>query len=134
MAANRKTSLVWGTLPGTTDENIHVTAHRDGWFDAATDNAAFTVTPRAMRIPPDGSAAFRISYQANDDRKATAQLKFSSDDPANTERGGYLVANQPGVGIGRPLPEITVDLVDGGRWSSTALKGHVALLAYFATF
>ena len=103
-------------------------------FDAATDNPAFTVTPRAMRIPPDGSAAFQISYQANDDRKATAQLKFSSDDPANTERGGYLVANQPGVGIGRPLPEITVDLVDGGRWSSTALKGHVALLAYFATF
>ena len=40
MAANRKTALVWGTLPGTTDENVYVTAHRDGWFDAATDNAS----------------------------------------------------------------------------------------------
>ena len=60
MAANRKTSLVWGTLPGTTDENIYVTAHRDGWFDAATDNASgvasqlglaeyFSKIPRAQR-------------------------------------------------------------------------------------
>lgn len=40
MAANRKTALVWGTLPGTGDENVVITAHRDGWFDAATDNAA----------------------------------------------------------------------------------------------
>lgn len=35
---NRKTALVWGTLPGATDETIYVVAHRDGWFDAAGDN------------------------------------------------------------------------------------------------
>lgn len=34
-----KTALVWGTLPGATDETIYVVAHRDGWFDAAGDNA-----------------------------------------------------------------------------------------------
>ncbi len=34
-----KTALVWGTLPGATDETIYVIAHRDGWFDAAGDNA-----------------------------------------------------------------------------------------------
>jgi len=33
-----KTSLVFGTLPGATDETIYVTAHRDGWFEAASDN------------------------------------------------------------------------------------------------
>ena len=33
-------SLVWGTLPGQTDETIYVIAHRDGWFDAAGDNAS----------------------------------------------------------------------------------------------
>jgi hypothetical protein len=32
--------LVWGTLPGETDETIYVIAHRDGWFDAAGDNAS----------------------------------------------------------------------------------------------
>ncbi|HLG99471.1 MAG TPA: M28 family peptidase [Bryobacteraceae bacterium] len=35
---NLKTALVWGTLPGATDETIYIVAHRDGWFDAASDN------------------------------------------------------------------------------------------------
>ncbi len=39
-AANQKSYLVWGTLPGMTDETIYVIAHRDGWFDAAGDNAS----------------------------------------------------------------------------------------------
>ncbi len=42
--SNLKTSTVWGTLPGTTDENIYVIAHRDGWFDAAGDNASGVAT------------------------------------------------------------------------------------------
>lgn len=39
-AADQKSSLVWGTLPGQTDETIYVIAHRDGFFDAAGDNAS----------------------------------------------------------------------------------------------
>ena len=39
LVPNLKTALVWGTLPGATDETIYVIAHRDGWFDAAGDNA-----------------------------------------------------------------------------------------------
>jgi peptidase M28-like protein len=39
MVPNLKTALVWGTLPGATDETIYIVAHRDGWFDAAGDNA-----------------------------------------------------------------------------------------------
>ncbi|HJN95493.1 MAG TPA: M28 family peptidase, partial [Gammaproteobacteria bacterium] len=35
-----QTAMVWGTLPGQTDETIYVMAHRDGFFDAAGDNAA----------------------------------------------------------------------------------------------
>ena len=35
---NLKTALVWGTLPGATDETIYVTAHKDGWFEGAGDN------------------------------------------------------------------------------------------------
>jgi Peptidase family M28 len=37
---NLKTALVWGMLPGATDETIYLIAHRDGWFDAAGDNAS----------------------------------------------------------------------------------------------
>lgn len=41
---NMKTAFVWGTLPGATDEKIYITAHRDGWFDASTDNASGVAT------------------------------------------------------------------------------------------
>jgi hypothetical protein len=40
MVPGCKTALVWGTLPGATDEKIYIAAHRDGWFDASADNAA----------------------------------------------------------------------------------------------
>jgi Zn-dependent M28 family amino/carboxypeptidase len=38
--SGQKSFLVWGTLAGATDETIYVVAHRDGWFDAAGDNAS----------------------------------------------------------------------------------------------
>ncbi|HEX4347169.1 MAG TPA: M28 family peptidase [Vicinamibacterales bacterium] len=41
---NLKTSTVWGKLPGTTNEVIYVEAHRDGWFESATDNASGVAT------------------------------------------------------------------------------------------
>ena len=40
----QKSSTVWGTLPGTTDEQVMVVAHRDGWFEGANDNAAGVAT------------------------------------------------------------------------------------------
>jgi hypothetical protein len=39
-----KSGTVWGTLKGTTDEKIYVEAHRDGWFEAATDNGSGVAT------------------------------------------------------------------------------------------
>ena len=39
-----KSSTVWGTLPGTTDETIFVIAHRDGWFEGANDNGTGVAT------------------------------------------------------------------------------------------
>ncbi|HEX4118072.1 MAG TPA: M28 family peptidase [Rhizomicrobium sp.] len=58
--SNQKSYLVWGTLPGATDETIYVIAHRDGFFDAAGDNATgiatmlglaeyFSKVPKAQR-------------------------------------------------------------------------------------
>jgi hypothetical protein len=41
---DQRSFLVWGTLPGATNETIYVIAHRDGWFDAAGDNASGVAT------------------------------------------------------------------------------------------
>jgi len=60
MVPNLKTALVWGTLPGATDETIYIVAHRDGWFEASGDNAGgvasmvglaeyYATIPRAQR-------------------------------------------------------------------------------------
>ena len=43
-AKDQRTFLVWGTLPGVTDETIYVIAHRDGWFHAAGDNSSGVAT------------------------------------------------------------------------------------------
>ncbi len=40
MVPDLQTAIVWGTLPGATDETIYIMAHRDGWFDASGDNAS----------------------------------------------------------------------------------------------
>lgn len=39
-----KSSTVWATLPGATDETVFVIAHRDGWFEAANDNGTGVAT------------------------------------------------------------------------------------------
>jgi hypothetical protein len=44
MVANLKTSTVWATLPGSSDEKVYVLAHRDGWFEGANDNGAGVAT------------------------------------------------------------------------------------------
>ncbi|HYA18914.1 MAG TPA: M28 family peptidase [Bryobacteraceae bacterium] len=44
MVPGEKTSTVWSTLPGTTDETVIITAHRDGWFEGANDNGTGVAT------------------------------------------------------------------------------------------
>lgn len=41
---NLKSATIWGTLPGMTDENDVIVAHRDGWFEGANDDAAGVAT------------------------------------------------------------------------------------------
>jgi hypothetical protein len=42
--SGEKTSLVWGVIPGATDEKIIINAHRDGYYDAVDDNATGVAT------------------------------------------------------------------------------------------
>ena len=46
-----KTASVLGTLPGTTDENVFIIAHIDGYFEGALDNASGV----AVMIESDGA-------------------------------------------------------------------------------
>jgi len=57
LTPNLNTSTVWGTLRGTTDENIVVVAHRDGWFEGANDNGTGVATLVGLaeyfaKVPP----------------------------------------------------------------------------------
>lgn len=42
--SGEKTSLVWGVIPGMTDEKIVINAHRDGYYEAVDDNATGVAT------------------------------------------------------------------------------------------
>ena len=42
--SGEKTSLVWGVIPGMTDEKVIINAHRDGYYDASDDNATGVAT------------------------------------------------------------------------------------------
>jgi hypothetical protein len=101
--------------------------------DASTSHPSFTIEPRQMRIAPGGTATVEVRYAGTGGHES-AIVTLESDDPAEPVRSGFLTANQPGLGVGKPLPEVTVNLVDGGEWSSTDSEGEVMLLAYFATF
>jgi hypothetical protein len=51
-------SNVWGTLPGTSDENIIVIAHQDGYYEASLDNASgqsvmMTLLDYFSQVPKD---------------------------------------------------------------------------------
>jgi hypothetical protein len=101
----------------------------------SSDKPQFTATPSQARILPGKTSTLTLTYTASTTEKETSLLHIKSDDPAEPSRAGYLVGNQPGLGVGRKLPETTINLVDGGQWSSTKeAKGQVTLLAYFATF
>jgi Zn-dependent M28 family amino/carboxypeptidase len=56
MREGLKTQSVYGTLRGTTDENVIVLAHMDSWFDGALDNASgisvmLTLAEHFSKIP-----------------------------------------------------------------------------------
>ena len=103
-------------------------------FDMWSDNEAFSVSPEQIQIEPGESAEVTLSYTATSSSRETGSLQLWSDDPAQPVRTGYLVGNQPGLGVGQPMPEVAITMPDGSTMSTAPLTGSVMLLAYFATF
>ena len=88
-ADDQKSFLVWGTLPGASDETIYVIAHRDGWFHASGDNASGVATMLGL--------AEHYASVPRDQRRRT-MIFIGTDGHHQNSPGGYgrewLVANR----------------------------------------
>jgi Peptidase family M28 len=81
-----KTATIWGTLPGTTDENVIVVAHRDGWFEGANDNAAGVATMI-------GLAEYFAKIPKEQRRRSIIFLGTSGHHDNGAESGAWLLAH-----------------------------------------
>lgn len=95
---------------------------------------AFTVEPTEARLAPGARATLSVTFTPTKAEREEGYLQILSDDPAEPLRTAFFVGNQPGLGVGMPLPETTAVLLDGTAWSSVETGGQVMLLNYFATF
>ena len=75
-----KDASVWGHLPGTTDEDIIVMAHRDSFFEGALDNASGLAVMLAL--------AEYYSKVPKEQRRRT--LKFVTTMPGHLGRSGCM--------------------------------------------
>jgi hypothetical protein len=98
------------------------------------EGSAFSVTPSQARIAPGSTATLAVTFRPNSQGTESGYLRISSNDPVAPLRTARLVGNRPGLGVGKPLPETVVQLLDGGEWRSSTVTNKVQLLAYFATF
>ncbi len=103
-------------------------------FQNWASGTSFSVTPKQLRLAPGQRGELTVQYKAAGTSKETGILYIRSDDPAEPVRTAFLTGNQPGVGIGKPLPETKATLLDGTEWSTSQASGKVMLLGYFATF
>ena len=100
----------------------------------SVDGKSFTVEPTRAQIAPSASARLSVTYRPTASSLEQGALRIASDDPSEPVRTARLFGNRPGLGIGDPMPEMRVQLLDGSEWSSAAHRGQVQFLAYFATF
>jgi peroxiredoxin len=103
-------------------------------FQNWASGTSFSVTPKQLRVAPGERGELTVEYKAAGAEKETGILYVRSDDPAEPVRTAFLVGNQAGLGVGKPLPETKATLLDGSDWSSSSNTGKVKLLGYFATF
>lgn len=79
------------------------------------------------------SGTLQLTYRASHGQAEKGALNIWSDDPLQPVRTGFLVGNHGGLGVGMPLPETRVALLDGSEWTSSQVQKKAMLLAYFAT-
>jgi hypothetical protein len=96
MVSGLKTSMVWAVIPGMTDETIIVNGHRDGYFEAAADNASGVATLIGLaeyfaRLPREKRRR-TIMLVASPGHHGTPDLGLKwIQDNKTTGLGGHLV-------------------------------------------
>jgi len=87
MVPNLKTATIWGSLPGTSDENIMIVAHRDGWFEGANDNGTGVATLV-------GLAEYFAKIPAAERRRTITFLGTTGDHDVTAESGTWLAQHK----------------------------------------
>ena len=87
MIPNLQTATIWGVLPGTTDENIMVVAHRDGWFEGANDNGTGVATLL-------GIAEYFAKIPAAQRRRTITFIGSTGHHDGTAESGAWLLQHK----------------------------------------
>jgi len=82
-----KSSTVWGSLPGTTDETIYVIANRDGWFEGSNDNGTGVATML-------GLAEYFAKIPKEQRRRTIYFLGSTGHHDGSAETGAWLVQHK----------------------------------------
>jgi hypothetical protein len=85
-ASGLKSGTVWATLPGTSDEQVLVVAHRDGWFEGANDNAAGVATFL-------GLAEYFAKVPKTERRRTIVFLGTTGHHNSTAESGAWLASH-----------------------------------------
>jgi hypothetical protein len=87
MVPNLRTATIWGTLPGTTDENVIIVGHRDGWFEGANDNGTGIATML-------GIAEHFAKVPASERRRSIIFLGTTGHHDGTAESGTWLAEHK----------------------------------------
>ena len=87
MVPNLKTATIWGTLRGTTDENVMIVAHRDGWFEGANDNGTGVATML-------GIAEHFAKMPASQRRRTITFIGSTGHHDGTAESGAWLLQHK----------------------------------------
>jgi hypothetical protein len=98
------------------------------------DNPAVTVNTPSLEIDAGKAKAIEITFKPASAQAVKARVTIASDDPDDPLHEVRVSGNLPGVDVGDPLPAFALVDTEGKTWDSTALKGNIAVLSYFATF
>jgi hypothetical protein len=98
------------------------------------DNPALTVNTPALEVEAGKAKAIEVTFKPTGSQAVKARVTIASDDPDDPLHSVRVSGNLPGVDVGDPLPAFALVDTEGKTWDSTALKGNIAVLSYFATF
>lgn len=109
------------------DQPLHV-------YSARSDHTTVSVSEACFEVPPESSYAIEVRYDPVEEVQHRGRLILQTDDPDEPEYVLYYSGNDAKADVGDPMPEFTLQDLDGNTWSVDDLEGKVVLLAYFATF